>query len=103
MFRSYLNDRKQRVFVGGEISESLDISCSVPQGSVLGPLLFLLYVNDIPSSSINLDFYLFADDTSLFMLHKDLTKLETNVNAELANIYNWLIANSISTPTIQIT
>lgn len=98
-FRSYLKGRKQSVFVGGELSESLDISYGVPQGSVLGPLLFLLYINDIPSSSKNLDFHLFADDTSLFMSHNDLTTLETNINTELANISDWLIANKLSLNT----
>ncbi len=98
-FCSYLTGRKQSVFVGGELSESLVISHGVPQGSVLGPLLFLLYINDIPNSSKSFDFHLFADDTSLFMSHENLKTLESNVNTELANISDWLIANKLSLNT----
>ncbi len=68
-FRSYLKRRKQSVLVGGELSEKLNITYGVPQGSVLGPLLFLLYINDIPNSTKTFDFHLFANDTSLLMSH----------------------------------
>ena len=64
-FESYLTDRKQFVYHNGESSSLKSISCGVPQGSVLGPLLFLIYVNDIPNMSSKLIFYLFADDTNI--------------------------------------
>ena len=98
-FHSYLKDRKQSVFVGGVLSESLDVSYGVPQGSVLGPLLFLLYINDLPNSSNKLDFHLFADDTSLFMSQENLETSESDVNALLDNISDWLIANKLSLNT----
>ena len=65
-FMSYLSNRKQYVSINGLSSEPLEINCGVPQGSVLGPLLFLLYINYLPNISNVLDFYLFADDTNIF-------------------------------------
>ena len=59
------------------------ISCGVPQGSVLGPLLFLLYINDLPNISSKLKFYLFADDTNIYYESTDLEELEKTVNWEL--------------------
>ena len=64
--------------------------CGVPQGSVLGPLLFLIYVNDMHRSSKKFDFYLFADDTNLLYAEKDLNKLEVVANEELLKLCEWL-------------
>jgi hypothetical protein len=76
----YLDNRKQFVTVGSISSGLLNISCGVPQGSVLGPLLFLLYINAIQNSTRILDFHLFADDSNLFYANKSLLTLETIVN-----------------------
>ena len=64
-FKSYLMDRKQHVSVNGSNSSYLTVTCGVPQGSVLGPLLFLIYINYLPQSSAKLVFYSFADDTNI--------------------------------------
>ena len=95
-FKSYLTERKQTVSVNGEMAKDLVINCGVPQGSVLGPLLFLLYINDIYVSSQKLDFHLFADDTSLLFSSKNLQNFEQTVNSELTNISDWLLANKLS-------
>lgn len=71
-FKNYLTDRKQIVNYKSVNSDTLVVSCGVPHGSALGPLLFLIYVNDISQSSSLLTFLLFADDTNLFFSHKDI-------------------------------
>ena len=75
-FASYLLGRSQVTKVGFNSSTEYIISCGVPQGSVLGPLLFLIYINDIHNSSAKLSFYLFADDTSLLYADTNLKSLE---------------------------
>ena len=71
------------------------ITCGVPQGSILGALLFLVYVNNLPKSSKALDIIMFADDTNLFHKHKNISKLLSNVNDELNKLYNWFKANKL--------
>ena len=65
-------------------------SCGVPQGSVMSPLLFLIYINDIYKPSNKLGFYLFADDTNLMYAARNLKSLESVVNVELLNVCDWL-------------
>ena len=95
-FQSYLSNRKQYVSINGESSESLGINCGVPQGSVLGPLLFLLYINDLPNISKLLNFYLFADDTNIYYESSSLQELEKTINKELHKLYLWLNVNRLS-------
>jgi retron-type reverse transcriptase len=80
-FRSYLTDRKQFVSINGKSSNLRDILIGVPQGSILGPLLFLIYINDLPLAS-SLYTLLFADDTTLVKSHSDFNELVRIVNAE---------------------
>ena len=95
-FRSYLRDRSQYVTVNDHSSDLLPISCGVPQGSVFGPLLFLIYVNDLPNISKVLQFYLSADDTSIYFESDNLLTLQTIVNGELRKVRKWLEANKLS-------
>lgn len=93
---SYLKNRTQTTQVGHQISDKAVVGCGVPQGSVLDPLLFLLYVSDIHRCSNKFTFYLFADDTNILYADKTLKDLETIVNIELQNLYNWLKANKLT-------
>ena len=95
-FSSYLQGRTQTTQIGPHISERLDSTCRVPQGSVLGPLLFLLYMNDIQESSDKLSFYLFVDDTNILFANKNLKSFEFDVNHKLNKVYDWLIANKLT-------
>ena len=95
-FKSYLMDRKQYVSVNGSNSSYLNVTCGVPQGSVLGPLLFLIYINDLPQSSAKLVFYLFADDTNIYFEAENLKLLQQTVNKELKKVKIWLDVNKLS-------
>ena len=95
-FGSYLDNRRQHVCFNGESSDLKSISCGVPQGSVLGLLLFLLYINDLPNISSLLDSYLFADDTNLYYEDVSLISLEQEINKELKKLNLWLNVNRLS-------
>ena len=95
-FKSYLSNRKQFVSYDSHESQLKDIMCGVPQGSILGPLLFILYVNDITNTTNVLDFTLFADDTTLLYSHKDIASQINMINEELDKVSDWFKANKLS-------
>ena len=95
-FTSYLKDRKQFVVIDGSQSGMLSLSTGVPQGSILGPLLFLIYMNDIPNSSDNFTFILYADDTTLYSCIQLPSSTLNHINDELDKVYAWLAINKLS-------
>ena len=95
-FRSYLQERVQRVTYGGVNSRPGMVACGVPQGSILGPLLFNLYINDINNFSNNCSKILYADDTSLFLSGSDIGAMFGTMNIELMKLHTWLISNKLS-------
>ena len=95
-FQSYLSNRKQYVTYNGVSSPVNTITCGVPQGSILGPLLFLLYINDLGHVCSSTTSILFADDTNLFKSGNDLNKMQDELNSELSKISLWLKLNKLS-------
>ena len=88
LLRNYLQKRKQRVVLNGQTSEWRDIISGVPQGSVLGPLPFLIYINDLPDGLTSLR-KIFANDTSLFSKVHDIDKSANELNGDLEKISQW--------------
>ena len=86
-FVSYLANRSQHVKIDDTSSALLNVSCGVPQGSILGPLLFIIYTNDITNASNIAMFILFADDTNLFVKHHDLNTLFKNINLNWVKLH----------------
>ena len=95
-FADYLSGRSHVTVVNGEASSSARVALGVPQGSVLGPILFLIFVNDLPNFSDIFSSLLFADDANLYLAGPDPTQLIMIANTELHGLYHWCIANRIS-------
>ena len=94
--KSYLSNRDQCVKLNGSTSTKQTISCGVPQGSILGPLLFIIYINDMNQAFENCITHHFADDTNLLYAHKDPKILKKVVNKDLFLLFQWLCANRLS-------
>ena len=96
-FESYQENRKQYItYETTKFTTFENMTCGVPQGSILGPLLFLLYINDLPNVSNILDPIIFADDTNLFYSHHNIKELFTTVNKELQKLGDWFTSNKLS-------
>ena len=95
-FASYLNNRKQFCKVNGVSSNVSDINCGVPQGSCLGPLLFLTYINDLPFSLEKAHVSMYADDTTISHSSMSLEDLQHDLNCDLSNLQYWLHGNKLS-------
>ena len=95
-FRSYLSNRKQYVSYHDTNSECLDVTCGVPQGSVLGPLLFIIYTNDLPNAITHSKCILFADDTTIYLSSKNLAVLQREVEYDMNALSDWFCANKLS-------
>ena len=95
-FDSYLSDRQQKCVVNGELSGARAVTCGVPQGSLIGPLLFLIYINDLPNCLSKALPRMYTDDTSISIAASSLPELESALNAELAYLHEWLNVNKLS-------
>ena len=95
-FESYLCDRSQVTCVNGETSSSMSVKTGVPQGSILGPFLFCIYVNDLCTHLRRSTGYLYADDTALLVSGNDIMTISNSLNQELNNLSNWFAANKLS-------
>ena len=95
-FRSYLNNRQQFTVYNNSSSSYNRINVGVPQGSILGPILFSIYINDITHTSNLLDFILFANDTTIFIKGKDINELKIILNRELGLVVDWIKSNKLT-------
>ena len=96
MFKSYLSNRSQFTRVNGVDSKVQNLGIGVPQGSCLGPLLFLLYINHLPKAINNANVYMYADDTSLSYQNHSIHQLNMTLNQDLKALDKWLRGNKLS-------
>ena len=95
-FHSYLSSRMQCCKVNGTLSRFEKVTCSVPQGSCLGSLLFILYINDLPLSLKHSQVNMYADDTSISFSANSIPVINERVNEDLDSLKTWLAANKLS-------
>ena len=94
-FKSYFANRTFKVNVNDVFSNPGYLTCGVPQGSILGPLLFLLYINDMPQA-VSCDLFLYADDSCLVYQDKDIKVIERRLNTDFSNLCDWFVDNKLS-------
>jgi len=95
-FRSYLSERKQRTEVEGTLSDTLDMELGVPQGSILGPILFLIYVNDVKNSDLTAEYSLYADDTTVIQSAPTLREATDKMNSTMSKVHEWFTQNKLN-------
>ena len=94
--KSYLSNRMQKCSVNGFLSHNQTLHCGVLQGTILGPLLFLIYINDLPNCLAHSKTRMYADDTNLSFAGNNVLDIEQNLNQDLENVNEWLIANKLT-------
>ena len=95
-FLSYLSDRRQQAKVNGRLSDEKWITCGVPQGSILGPLLFIIYINDMTKYLNECKARLYADDTAIVMHSVSYIDLILGLKIEMEMVFEWLKANKLT-------
>ena len=96
-FKSYLYERSQSVTVGGNISKSLPLNTGVPQGSILDPLLFIIYTSDLPLClPLECKLFIYADDLTMTCSSSNINEIENNLNTALGRIYDWCVRNKLT-------
>ena len=95
-FRSYLSERQQTCVINGRSSNSRFVRCGIPQGTILGPLLFLIYINDLPNCLTYSRARMFADDTNLTYASNNIYDINNKFNEDLASVAEWLSANKLT-------
>ena len=94
--KSYLSERQQFMVLNGTKSDMLPVSIGIPQGSVLGPTLFTVFTNDLPSSVQSGSLYMFADDTTVFCIGNSADMAITQLNKALQEVYIWCLDNQLT-------
>ena len=95
-FKSYLSERNQKCLLNGSLSSNRVLSCGISQGTILGPLLFLLYINDLPNCLMHSQARIYANDTHLTLAGNSVESIELNLNEDLASVSEWLTANKLT-------
>ena len=106
-FEDYITTRTQKVNYDGKLSSSLEVECGVPQGSILGPLCFIFYINDLPECVTDCNINMYADDTIIYFAAKSKTEIEITLQNDLNRVSDWmkenrLIVNHTKTKTMLI-
>ena len=99
-FRSYLTNRTLRCLVYGSLSRICSLKCGVPQGTILGPLLFLIDINYLPNCLTLCQPRMYADDTHITYADVDVNSIQLNLNRDLGNLNKWLISNKLTLNTV---
>ena len=95
-FRSYLDCRKQRCFINGSLSGDHFLTCGIPQGTILGPFLSIIYINDLPNCLSNPQPRMYADDTHIAFASNNIQNIKAVLNEDLARVEKWLTANKLA-------